>query len=138
MDQLQNFETPPKFWKLCQILESTAQFWFLASAAICGNPTPLSDIHVKHNPFFDCQQHFHQKATNTIFLWIFLLQNIWSLASFLVTICEIKVIRNCLGSWLSFGDSVSPLTLTCLRTRTLRLFKRQKLHFLRLKLLNAL
>ena len=44
---------------------------------------------------------------------------IWSLASSLVTIFEINVIRNCLRSWLSFGDSVSPLTLTGLRTRTL-------------------
>ena len=89
MDQLQNFETPPKFWNLCQILESTAQFWFLASAAICGNPTPPSDIHVKHNPFFDCQQHFHQKATNTIFCGFF----------------SCKIFDLWLLSWLQFARS---------------------------------
>ena len=46
------------FWNLYQILD-TGLCTTQNNLSGGGNPTLPSDIHAKHNPFFDCIQYFH-------------------------------------------------------------------------------
>ena len=79
-------------------------FLMSASASICG-----AEVVTLHRHQISTLNTILSLITHNIFTffsWIFHLQ-ILSYLIFGVTICEIKVIRNCLGSWLSFRETAS-------------------------------